>query len=193
MVGSEPRPPLSEGWHCCPSELSQDDAFLGAVVEVHRALHAQYFSGDPAVNPRLEVQARAFRRLEGWRVLLVLTPWMLARLLVPDRDPGLSLPEGWSAAARRDAPYQVLGPLLRLELLGQAQTAHLNYHPRLGHYLLMPLALDMAPYASPEAVFAAWDQVIQTRDANMEKHRRDCPWQTEVSRRELFRRFRTDS
>jgi hypothetical protein len=77
-----------------------------------------------------------------------------------------------------------------LAILGQSQQAHLNYHPLLGHYLLQPIALNMEPYASPEAVFEEWNQVIRTRDENMEKHRRDCPWQKEVSRRELFERLR---
>ena len=39
--------------------------------------------------------------------------------------------------------------------------------------------------------FEAWSQVIRTRDENMEKARRDCPLQREISRRELFRRLRS--
>ena len=48
----------------------------------------------------------------------------------------------------------------------------------------------MGGYKSPQEVFDAWDHVIKTRDENIEKLRRDCPWQKEVSRREFFGRFK---
>jgi hypothetical protein len=175
------------GWQCWPPACAEDQAFAEAVASLHLRLYHAYFAADPLVNPALGVQVRALRRLEHWRLLLVLTPWMLARILVPDRDPGISLPPGWSGPEREDAPHAVLGPLVRVELLGQGQQAHLNYAPGLGHYLLMPLVLNMEPYASPEEVLDAWDQVIRVRDANMAKFQRDCPWQREISRRELFR------
>ena len=141
------------------------------------------------LNLALPVEIRALRRIDTWRVLLLLTPWMLARLLFPDEEPELEIPPGWSADERRNADYIVLGPSLGIDLLGQSQQAHLNYHPRLGHYLLQPICLDMKPYASADAVFEAWNQVIRIRDENMEKARRDCPLQKEISRRELFRRI----
>ena len=127
------------------------------------------------------------RRIDTWRVLLLLTPWMLARLLFPDAPPRLAVPPGWSARERRDAPYLVLGPSLSFDLLRQPQQAHLNYHPRLGHYLLQPICLDLAPYENADAIFTALNQVIRIRDENMEQARRDCPLQKEISRRELFR------
>jgi hypothetical protein len=179
-----------EGWCGLPPERADDAAFIETLLEVHATLFADHFSGDPAVNEQMGIEVRAFRRLEGWRLALVLTPWMLARVLVPDRDPRLPLPPGWTAAARDGAPYQVLGPPMSFSILGQDQQAHLNYHPSLGHYLLQPIALNMAPYASPEAVFEAWSEVIRTREENMEKHRDDCLWQQEISRRELFSRLR---
>jgi hypothetical protein len=77
-----------------------------------------------------------------------------------------------------------------MRLLSQDQLAHLNYHPALGHYLLQPLCLDMEPYVEGDEVFRAWSEVIRIRDANMEQARRDCPLQKEISRRELFSRFR---
>jgi hypothetical protein len=48
----------------------------------------------------------------------------------------------------------------------------------------------MKPYPSADAVFEAWSQVIRIRDENMEKAKRDCPLQKEISRRELFRRLK---
>ena len=136
---------------------------------------------------------RAFRRIEGWRLVLVLTPWMLSRLIAPSGDPGVEIPEAWRAEHRRDADYVLLGPKVSFELLQTRQTAHLNFHPTLGHYLLQPIALSMTGYASPDEVFQAWNHVIKTRDENMEKFRKDCPWQKEVSRREFFGRFKEAS
>ena len=179
-------------WRSWPPELAADEALAEAVLATHRALGVGLGRDEPwlNLNSRLSIEQRALRRIEDWRVLLLLTPWMLARLLFPDRAPAFPLPAGWTAAERAGAGYQVLGPAIRLRLLGQDQRAHLNYHPALGHYLLQPLCLDMEAYDDPEAVFSAWSEVIRIRDANMEKARRDCPLQKEISRRELFSRFR---
>jgi hypothetical protein len=69
-------------------------------------------------------------------VLLLLTPWMHARLLFPDDRPPLEIPRGWSANERQGSDYLVLGPRLDFVLLGQPQQAHLSYDPALGHYLV---------------------------------------------------------
>jgi hypothetical protein len=182
---------MTEGtWQTCSQALSDDVALTAAVLRIHRGILHDQMHADPLLNLDLEIQQRAFRHVEGWRVLLLLTPWMLSRLLFPDEPPPLDIPAGWSAADRTDREYLLLGPNLRFELLGQPQQAHLNYHPRLGHYLLQPICLNMKPYPDAEAVFEDWNQVIRTRDENMEKAKRDCPLQKEVSRRELFRRIR---
>ncbi len=180
----------ANGWHLWPSEPSADERWIEAVRALHITLERELFATDPMANRRLGVEVRAFRRLEDWRVLLVLTPWMLARLLAPLRQPASAIPEGWRAPQRRDACHQVLGPTFQLDILGQSQAAHLNYHPILGHYLLQPIALNLEPYDSAEAVFQSWGEVIRTRDENMQRHRKDCAWQKEISRRELFARLR---
>lgn len=177
-------------WQSCPPALAEDRALSRAILDAHQAILRDQLVGDPMLNRTLGMELRALRRIEGWRVLLLLTPWMLARLLFPDESPIIEIPPDWTAERRRDADYLMLGPSLEFELFGQPQKAHLNFHPSLGHYLLQPLCLDMAPYADAAAVFEAWDQVIRIRDENMEKARRECPMQREVSRRELFRRMR---
>jgi len=180
-------------WQTCPTDLTDDEALTDAVLEIHQAILQGQMAADPGVNLNLPIQQRAFRRIESWRVLLLLTPWMLSRLLFPDTPPSLKIPADWSAAERQDADYLLLGPHMRFELLGQPHQAHLNFHPRLGHYLLQPICLNMSPYSNAEAVFEDWNQVIRTRDENMEKAKRDCPLQKEISRRELFRRLRPGS
>ena len=179
-------------WCLCPEDLADDQSLSEAVVAVHERLFRETLAGDPMLNLALPIEVRAQRRVEDWRALLLLTPWMLARLLFPDRSPPLALPEGWSAAERAEAEYLVLGPRLRFELFGQSQQAHLGYHHRLGHYLLQPLCLNMEPYRDADAVFERWSEVIRVRDENMEAARRDCPMQKEISRRELFRRLKPE-
>ena len=187
-----PMPPMPSdgGWQVPPPELAADETLAQVVLDVHQGILDEQLAGDPMLNLALPVEMRALRRIDDWRVLLLLTPWMLARLLFPDRPPQLAIPSGWSADERRDSDYLVLGPNLGFDLLGQPQKAHLNFHPKIGHYLLQPVCLDMKAYRSADAVFDAWSQVIHTRDLNMEKAKRDCPMQKEISRRELFRRLK---
>lgn len=177
-------------WLLCPPELEEDCALSEAVLRIHQTILREQLQQDPCLNLNLGIQLRALRRLEDWRVLLLLTPWMLVRLLFPDRTPPIALPCGWTAPERAKSPYQVLGPRIHFSLLGQSQQAHLTFHQDLGHFLLQPLCLDMLSYVDSEAVFEAWGQVILTRDENMQKARRDCPLQKEMSRREFFTRFK---
>lgn len=178
-------------WQGLAPELGDDHRLVSAVIDVHEAILRESFAGDPMINTALGVHYRSFRRLGDWRLMLVLTPWMLARLLFPDRAPGLVIPPGWSAEERKQADYCVLGPAMRIDLQGAQQSVHLNFHPRLGHYLLHPLCLNMQGFVCADEVFEAWNQVIRVRDDNMKRMQRDCPLQREVSRRELFSRFRS--
>jgi len=180
-------------WENCLPEFADDQALARIVADIHQAILNEQLADDPMLNLALPVQLRALRRIDGWRVLLLLTPWMLARLLFPDDPPDLAIPPGWSADERSNADYLVLGPNQGFDLLGQPQRGHLNYHSQLGHYLLQPICLDMEAYRDADAVFEAWNRVIRTRDENMEKAKRDCPLQKEISRRELFRRLRSPS
>ncbi len=177
-------------WETYPPGLADDAALGTAVLEAHEAILRVELAGEPMLNTSLGIELRALRRIEGWRVLLLLTPWMLARLLFPDEPPAITLPDGWSAGERKGGGYLVLGPRITFQLLSQPQQAHLSYDARLGHYLLQPICLDMEPYPDAEAVFEEWGRVIRVRDENMERAKRDCPLQTEISRREIFRRLR---
>lgn len=181
-----PETGTAQVWRTLPDALDGDAALGTAVIAVYQDLLDGPLAGDPMLNHALPVQCRALRRVDEWRLLLLLTPWMFARLLFPDRQPVSELPKGWSAAERAGADYLVLGPGLHFTLLGQPQQGHLNYSARLGHHLVQPICLDMQPYADPESVFEEWNQVIRTRDENMERARRDCALQREVSRREFF-------
>lgn len=176
-------------WKLGALPKSDDPAVIAAVGDAFGEIYRNHFSGELLVNHDLPVEVRAFRRSDGWCVFLLLTPWMMARVFLPERDPGLLVPAGWSAAERAAAPFLVIGPLLDFTILGGAQKAHLNYLPELGHFLLQPLVQSMERFESADAVFAAWGDVIKTRDRVMEEQKRECGWQKEVSRREFFARL----
>lgn len=179
---------MNTAWQLAPSALLESDIALTAAVEdLYRSIYHDHFRDDLAVNHALPVETRAARRMGEWRLFLLLTPWMLSRLLVPGTSPEWPLPEGWSAADRKATPPVVLGPLLDFTLLDTPQRAHLNHHPLLGHYLIQPLVLAMEPYTTANEVYDAWNKVIRTRDENMRRMDRECSWQKEVSRREFFR------
>lgn len=174
-------------WERCPVTLTATgEAACAALAAAQSGLYQAHYRDDPAVNHALPVQVRAWRRLEGWGVALVLTPWMLARAWLRDTDPGLALPAGWNAGERGGAEPIVLGPRLVFPVLNATQTAHLNHHPELGHHLLQPLILNLAPYPDAEAAFAAWREVIARRDRFAAEKQHECRWQKEVSRREFF-------
>jgi len=179
------------GWKLGALPENDDQAVIAAVGKSFGEIYRRHFSNEFHVNHNLPIDIRAFRRSDGWCVFLLLTPWMMARVLLPERDPGLPVPAGWSADERAAAPFLVIGPQIEFTLLGETLKGHLNYLPELGHFLLQPLVQSMAQYESAGAVFAAWDEVIKTRDRVMEEKKRECGWQKEVSRREFLGFFRT--
>jgi hypothetical protein len=177
-------------WQLLPPSLQEDMRFKLALMVAHREIYDKYFVQEPMSNPALGYHLHGYRRTEDWRIILALTPWMLSRLMFPTQPPAIEIPEGWSAAERKGADYQLLGPSVNLDLQGSTLKAHLNYHPQLGHYLLQPIALNMQNFATSEETFEAWNEVIQRRDENMQRMQRECPWQQEVSRREFLSRLK---
>ncbi|MBF0160539.1 MAG: [NiFe]-hydrogenase assembly chaperone HybE [Magnetococcales bacterium] len=172
-------------WQLCPLD---DQALLASSVEIYASLYQQLLQrGDwdnqliPSYNPVIPIVTHSFRHREGWRIFLLLTPWMLTRLLLPMRDPGLSLPN-----QQQKDTLMLLGPLLEVDLLGQRQKAHLQYHPLLGHYLIQPLIQSLHKYSDADAVLSAWSTIVDTRDTLIRQHDRHCKWQQDVSRREMF-------
>ena len=176
----------NDQWQSVPDELKDDDALLAAVVEEHRQIYDRYFRDELELNHQLPVMTHAFRRLGQWRVFLLLTPWMLARVFVPDNPPDIKLPVKWRAKARRGHAYTVIGPSFKLDLLTGKQKAHLNYSSNLGHYLLHPLILSMSSFQTPNEVFRAWNKVIEARNENLEKMQQQSQQHKEISRREFF-------
>ena len=109
---------------------------------------------------------------------------------MPERQPMIPLPVDWQAKERLQAPMLVIGPAISLPILGGKEKAHLNYHTKLGHYLIQPLIQSMAQFNTSQSAFDAWNEVITTRNRVIETQQRRCDWQQEVSRREFFAKLR---
>lgn len=180
---------MSSQWQLLDSHQN-DDELISTVLDVFTELYQTYFVNELLVNHNLPIEIRAFRHTDLWRIFLLLTPWTLARLFLPERDPGIPLPNGWQATERAQAPVTVIGPAIPLAILGGRERAHLNYHPNLGHYLIQPLIQSMEQFKTPDEAFNTWNEVIKTRNRVIEEQQRRCEWQQEVSRREFFAKLR---
>lgn len=167
-------------------EVNDDENLINHVIETFTHLYQEVFQEDPLVNHQFPIEIRAFRYTPPWRIFLLLTPWTLARLFIPNRDPGILIPPEWEAEKRLYAPMTVIGPAMPLAILGGKEQAHLNYHPKLGHYLIQPIIQSMIKFKTPDEAFNAWNEVIKTRNRVIEEKQRRCDWQQEVSRREFF-------
>ncbi len=170
-----------------------DEEIINKVIGVFTELYKTHFMDELLVNHHLPIEIRAFRHTDVWCIFLLLTPWTLARFFLPERDPGLKLPPGWRAEERATAPLTVIGPAMPVDILGGREQAHLNYHPKLGHYLIQPLIQSMEQFKTPEEAFHAWNEVIKTRNRVIEEQKKQCNWHKEVSRREFFAKLRKRS
>lgn len=172
-------------------ETGEEDILVKQVIDAFTEMYHTYFDDEMLVNHHLPIEVRAFRQTDIWWVLLLLTPWMLARVFLPQQAPkDIKIPDDWQAEVRKQATFTVIGPAVNLAILGGRERAHLNYHPRLGHYLIQPLIQSMSQFNQPEEAFEAWNQVIRTRNQVIEQQKKQCDWHQEVSRREFFAKLR---
>jgi len=172
------------------SSTNNDEEVVNRVMEVFTELYRTYFLDELLVNHNLPIEIRAFRHTDIWTIFLLLTPWTLARVFLPKCAPKLELPSGWRAEERATATLTVIGPAMPLDILGGREQAHLNYHSKLGHYLIQPLIQSMEQFNTQDEAFNAWNEVIKTRNRVIEEQNRRCDWHQEVSRREFFAKLR---
>ncbi len=156
-------------WQLLPAKWQRDSLFRPALVEVHREIYRQFFYNDPRVNPQMGFHLHAYCRSTHWRVTLILTPWMMSRLLFPEHDPKILIPDGWSGEDRSHSEYQTTGPSLKLGCYGNEMIANLNYHTQLGHYLIQPLALSMRNYSSPLEALEIWNRLFYSHSLSMQR------------------------
>lgn len=172
-----------DGWQLAHGDTGPELA--ERIESAARAWYTRCFGDSGAANHRLPTQVRGLAATEGWWLGYLLTPWMLARICLPQAAPPLALPSGWTADARGDAPCIAIGPLLPLEIPTLLGGAHLQYLPELGHFLLQPLVQNLNAYPDAGAVFGAWQGVVDKRAAIRAERER----QAQVDRRAFLRRM----
>lgn len=126
--------------------------------------HRRCFAASPIVHPEMPVEIRHLQQEQDWCMAYLLTPIALYRLAIPLKAPDLPLPEGWSAAAWAEQPCVGLGPALNLKIPGVLGQGHLQYLPEIGHFLWQPLVQNLRRYTDADAVFAAWEGVLDYRN-----------------------------
>lgn len=132
--------------------------------------HKSFEEAWMGVNHDLKVELRGLKFVDGWISGFLLTPWMLCSLYIPVLGrPDIEIEPEWLAQNRKQQEYMVIGPLKTFDVGGASQKANLNYHPKLGHYLLQPLVQIMDKYSDNESAFSAWSEVINFRKAHYEK------------------------
>ncbi len=166
-----------------PTALHADAALKNYVIAMFNGYRSRFMNQQATSNPALPVRIYSLHRLEFWRVLLILTPWMLANLLTPDINPGLFLPD--QPVDGQDAEGHLLGPVIRFTVFDTQHKAHLNFDSHLGHYLLQPLIFCMERYPDAEAVLTAWNLLAENRKRKTIYRE----YSREVSRREIFTRL----
>ena len=156
---TETHSPITD-WQTLPAKSLKEahEQITGAFQNTYQQTFADAWMG---VNRNLSVELRGFKYVEGWVTGFLLTPWMLANIYMPLQVPPIEVEVDWTAQARQNQNYVVIGPLKSFELAGKFLKGNLNYDAQLGHYLLQPLVQVMDKYDSNEAAFAAWAQVIQ--------------------------------
>lgn len=144
----------------------------------------------PYFNSAIGYAWRGPGEADGWFNAYVLTPWMLARVFIPRRSPGVDLPVQWEARARKGEPYRLIGPALEVPVGEELHRLHLQWVPGFGHLFLQPLVQNLNRYADEAAVWAAWDGVLDAREqSRQERLARLQQPDPAASRREFLRRM----
>ncbi len=176
-------------WQTLPASSAEDA--LSMVMQAFHGIYQQHLAGDLFLNHQLPLAMRGWHEHDDWYEGIMLTPWMLAHVYFPLKPPAEPMPADWDAAARKNAAYVVIGPLLDFDIGEERPSAHLNYEPSLGHYLLRPLIQSLGKYQTADEVFAEWDGVIAARLAYRQQmlEEQQAKQQEKVSRREFMTRW----
>ena len=110
------------------------------VVRVFEAIHASRMQGMPLLNPALRVEAVGFRRWQGRWLGVLITPWFMNLMLLPDD----------AAAWQRLPPRAALGYVLPagvFEFIG-------GHEPQLGDYQSCSLFSPVFEFADQDGARA---------------------------------------
>lgn len=110
------------------------------IERVFAEIHATRMQGMPFVNPALRVEAVGFRRWDGRWLGVLITPWFMNLMLVPDAD------AGWHHVRYGDSVSYAL-PAGVFEFISARE-------PMLGDYQMCSLFSPMFEFVDPDGARA---------------------------------------
>jgi len=110
------------------------------IERVFAEIHATRMQGMPFVNPALRVEAVGFRRWDGRWLGVLITPWFMNLMLVPDAD------AGWHHVRYGDSVSYLL-PAGVFEFISARE-------PLLGDYQMCSLFSPVFEFADPDGARA---------------------------------------
>jgi [NiFe] hydrogenase assembly HybE family chaperone len=114
--------------------------------EAFRAIHAQRMQGLPFLNEALQVEAVDFRRWEGRWLGVLITPWFMNLVLLPDA------PSAWrSLAVRAEASYEF--PAGVFEFIG-------GFEPAIGEFQSCSLFSPVFEFEGQDAARATAEAAL---------------------------------
>ncbi|MGE5336348.1 MAG: [NiFe]-hydrogenase assembly chaperone HybE [Gemmatimonadota bacterium] len=111
-----------------------------------RAIHAERMHGMPLVNEALRVEAVGFRRWEGRWLGVLITPWFMSLVLLPD------VPGQWRSVPVRGSTGYVF-PAGVFDFIG-------GHEPALGEFQSCSLFSPMFEFAQHEVARATAEAVL---------------------------------
>jgi len=109
--------------------------------------HTRMQGLDELLNPMLQVEAVGFRAWQGWQVGVLITPWFMNLMILPDRQPLPARPEG-------DTAYL-------LELPEGAIAFLFGHESELGDYLMCSLFSPVKEFADQDTARLAAQEVLK--------------------------------
>ena len=145
-------------------------AAAAARLEAHfRSILGQRMQGMPFLNPQLDVCPVGFREYEGHAVGVLITPWLLNLILLPDTDE-------WS-----DSPQ---GDVVRIAFPGSEIEFHVTHDEDAGTFLSAPLFSSVTDFPDQDtAVDIATEILARLFAPSVESRATEAP---SVSRREMM-------
>jgi len=109
--------------------------------------HTRMQGLDELLNPLLQVEAVGFRYWQGWRVGVLITPWFMNLMILPDSRPLPARGEGETAYV--------------LELPEGAIAFLLGHERELGDYLMCSLFSPVKEFADQQTARLAAQEVLK--------------------------------
>ena len=183
---------VNTGWEI-PVPGAAPEVRFQALLDALRRIGQTQLADADFVQPAIGYDCRGLHTADEWDIGYVITPWMLAHVFLPRRPPpppSAALPAQWHAKARKDKPFQLLGPALDFVVGEEMPSLHIQWIAGFGHFMFQPLILKLSRYPDAEAVWKAQSDVLAARErAGRERLAQMKRQDAQIDRRAFLRRM----